>query len=206
MRQIYIALMMALPMLASAQDNTWERIEQEPVSKEKKDAKYLLPNAVPEKNGLVCFETTIEAPGKTARQIYDIVLAQLTKMTTEANQLQNSTVAIQDSVNYKLGATYHEWLVFKNSALSLDRTQFNFQIICNCYDGRAEVAMSRIIYLYELERDPQKYTAEEWITDKYCVNKKHTKLLPISGKFRRKTIDRKDFIFNKLESLLNAKI
>ena len=47
MRQIFIALMMALPMLASAQDNTWERIEQEPVSKENKDAKYLLPDAVP---------------------------------------------------------------------------------------------------------------------------------------------------------------
>jgi colicin import membrane protein len=45
-------------------------------------------------------------------------------------------------------------------------------------------------------------TAEEWITDKEAVNKKNTKLLPISGKFRRKTIDRKDFLFNKFESLL----
>ena len=35
------------------------------------------------------------------------------------------------------------------------------------------------------------------------VNKKHTKLLPVSGKFRRKTIDRKDFIFNKFNTLLN---
>jgi len=34
------------------------------------------------------------------------------------------------------------------------------------------------------------------------VNKKGTKLLPITGKFRRKTIDRKDFLFNKFETLL----
>ena len=205
MRKIFIALMMALPMWASAQDNTWERIEQEPVTKENKDAKYLLPNAVPEKDGLVCFEASIEAPGKTARQIYDIVLAQLTRMTKEPNQLQNSIVAIQDSVNCKLGAAFHEWLVFKNTALTLDQTQFNYLLACTCSDGKAEVTINRIIYLYDLERDPQKYTAEEWITDKNCVNKKHTRLLPISGKFRRKTIDRKDFIFNKLESLLNDK-
>jgi colicin import membrane protein len=47
--------------------------------------------------------------------------------------------------------------------------------------------------------------AEEWISDEYAVNKKRTKLYPISGKFRRKTIDRKDFIFNKFETLLNEK-
>ena len=71
-----------------------------------------------------------------------------------------------------------------------------------CSDGRADVKMLRIRYLYEEERNPQRMTAEEWITDKEAVNKKNTKLLPISGKFRRKTIDRKDFLFNKFESLL----
>ena len=34
------------------------------------------------------------------------------------------------------------------------------------------------------------------------MNKKNTKLYPRTGKFRRKTIDRKDFLFNKIESLL----
>ena len=205
MKQFLIALLTVLPMLASAQDNTWERIEQEPVAKENKDAKYLVENAVPVVDGKVCWKTTIQAPGKSAQQIYDILLAQMEKMTTEPNQEKNSVVAIKDSVNHQIGATFQEWLVFKNVALSLDRTQFNYQIICDCTDGQAKVSLSRIVYLYDLERDPQKYTAEEWITDKYCVNKKHTKLLPISGKFRRKTIDRKDFIFKKFDSLLNDK-
>ncbi len=205
MKKILIAMLMAMPLMANAQDNTWERIEQEPVQKENRDAKYLVENAVPEKDGKVCFETTIQAPGKSASEIYRILLAQITKMTTEANQMGKSVVAIKDSVNHQIGATFQEWLVFKNVALSLDRTQFNYQIICDCTDGQAKVSLSRIVYLYDLERDPQKYTAEEWITDKYCVNKKHTKLLPISGKFRRKTIDRKDFIFKKFDSLLNDK-
>ena len=64
--------------------------------------------------------------------------------------------------------------------------------------------MTRIYYNYDTERKPIKYIAEEWITDKYAVNKKRTRLYPVSGKFRRKTIDRKDFIFNKFNALLNA--
>ena len=203
MKKVLITLLMVLPMLASAQDNTWERIEQEPVAKENKDAKYLVENAVPVIDGKVCWKTTIQAPGKSAQQIYDILLAQMEKMTTEPNQEKNSVVAIKDAEKHEIGAVYHEWLVFKKAALSLDQTIFNYQLIAECSDGKADVRLTRITYDYDVERDPIRYAAEQWITDQYCVNKKHTKLLPVSGKFRRKTIDRKDFIFNKFNTLLN---
>ena len=62
--------------------------------------------------------------------------------------------------------------------------------------------MSNIRYLYDEHRNPQRLKAEDWIVDEESLNKKKTKLLPIRGKFRRKTIDRKDFLFNKLEELL----
>ena len=42
-------------------------------------------------------------------------------------------------------------------------------------------------------------TAENWITDKYGLNKNKTKLSRMSGKFRKKTIDRKDEIFNTIK-------
>lgn len=204
MKKILFTLLMLVPMMAAAQDNTWERIEQEPVEENNPDAKYLVENAVPEIDGKVCWEIDIKAPGKSAREIYDILLKQLTKMTTEPNQIANSMVAVQDTVNMELGAVYHEWLVFKNTALSLDRTQLNFQLLVACTDGNANVRMARISYDYDTDRNPTHYLAEEWITDKYAVNKKHTKLYPVSGKFRRKTIDRKDFIFNKFTTLLNG--
>jgi colicin import membrane protein len=194
---------LALPLAVSAQDNTWERIEVEPVEKENPDAKYLAENAVPLVDGKVVFQTVIKAPGKSADQIYDILLKQLEKMVQEPNQIENSVVALQDRDKHELAAVFHEWLVFKNSALALDRTQFNFQLHVLCSDGQADVSMARMSYDYDLDRKPTHYTAEEWITDKYAVNKKHTKLYPISAKFRRKTIDRKDFIFKKFESLLN---
>lgn len=203
MKKYLIAILLALPLAVSAQDNTWERIEVEPVEKENPDAKYLAENAVPLVDGKVVFQTVIKAPGKSADQIYDILLKQLEKMVQEPNQIENSVVALQDLDKHELAAVFHEWLVFKNSALALDRTQFNFQLHVLCSDGQADVSMARMSYDYDLDRKPTHYTAEEWITDKYAVNKKHTKLYPISAKFRRKTIDRKDFIFKKFESLLN---
>ena len=206
MKKILITLLMAMPLMAAAQDNTWERIEQAPAKSTNPDAKYLAENAVPMVDGKVCWQKVIEAPGKSAQQIFDILLAQLNKMVNEENQLmERSRVAIQDQANHQLGATFHEWLVFKNTALSLDRTVLNFQLIVNCSDGKADVQMTRVSYDYELERDPTHYTAEDWISDKYAVNKKRTKLLKLSAKFRRKTIDRKDYIFNKFATLLNEK-
>ena len=203
MKKILIVMMLALPMAIAAQDNTWERVEQEPVEKENPDAKYLAEGSVPMVDGKIVFQTTIDAPGKSAGQIYDILYNQLSKMVLEPNQIENSAVAIHDSIHHELAAVFHEWLVFKNKALSLDRTQFNYQIHILCYDGKADVSMMRLSYDYDVDRKPIHYIAEEWISDKYAVNKKRTKLYPISGKFRRKTIDRKDFIFNKFNSLLN---
>jgi colicin import membrane protein len=205
MKKLLIAILMAMPMLAAAQDNTWEKIEQAQPEQVNRDAKYLEENAVPVVDGKVCWETDINAPGKSKAQIYNILLAQMEKMVTEPNQIKNSNVAIKNADTQQLGAVFHEWLVFKNAALSLDRTQMNFLLVADCKDGSVHVKMTHITYDYDLERDPMHYAAESWITDKYCVNKKHTKLLPVSGKFRRKTIDRKDFIFNKFYSLLNEK-
>ena len=205
MKKYLIAILMAMPLIASAQDNTWERIEQAPAEKENPDAKYLAEGAVPLVDGKVCWQTTINAPGKSAKEIYDILYKQMDKMTKEPNQIANSAVVVSNTEKYELGAVYHEWLVFKSSALSLDRTQLNFQLIVKCADGKADVKMTRISYDYDLDRKPTHYTAEEWITDKYAVNKKRTKLYPVSAKFRRKTIDRKDFIFGKFNSLLNDK-
>ena len=205
MKKLFIAILMAMPLIASAQDNTWERIEQAQVVKENPDAKYLVDGAVPVVDGVVCWQTTINAPGKTAKQIYDILYKQMDKMVNEPNQIANSAIVQDDKEKHELGAIFHEWLGFKNSTLSLDRTQLNFQLMVKYADGKADVKISHITYDYDLERKPVHYKAEEWITDKYAVNKKHTKLYPISAKFRRKTIDRKDFIFSKFNSLLNDK-
>jgi colicin import membrane protein len=201
MKKLLIAMLMLLPMAVAAQDNTWEQPEKS--EKGNPDQKYLA-GAVPVVDGRVTFQTTIKAPGKSKAQIYAIMLEQMQKMTKEENQLEQSRVLTTDEENKsKIVANYQEWLVFKNKPLSLDRTRMFFHLMADIKDGEAKLIMTRIYYLYDEERNATTYQAEEWITDRWGLNKKQNKLARVSGKFRRKTIDRKDYIFKKFETLLN---
>jgi colicin import membrane protein len=205
MKKLFFTMLALVPLTLWAQDNTWEINEDEDVKQEVKvktkvDPKYLK-GAVPEVNGQVVFSKHINVPGKTASQIYDIMLQYMQRLTKTSNQIE-SQISTSDAQKHEIVGIYQEWLVFKNTALSLDRTRFFYALRAQCSDGAVDIEMMRIRYLYEEERTPQRMTAEEWITDKESVNKKNTKLMPMSGKFRRKTIDRKDFLFNKFESLL----
>jgi len=205
MKKILVMILGLLPLSMWAQDNSWERSEEEKetekIEKVNPNAKYLR-GAVPEVDGKVVFTKTIEAPGKTAEQIYGTVKTYMKKMQTEKNQI-NNVIFRDDSTGYsEIAGRYEEWLVFKKTALVLDQTRFLYVLDAKCQDGKVVLTLSHISYLYEEERDPQRLKAEEWITDKEAVNKKNTKLYPICGKFRRKTIDRKDFLFDKIESLL----
>ena len=206
MRKLIITILALAPLAMWAQDNTWERPEeeeQEEVAEQKvnPNAKYLR-GAVPEVDGKVVFSKHIDAPGKSAADIFAIVKGYMEKMLKEKNQLETSKLIDADAGTHTITAFYEEWLVFKKSAIVLDRTRFYYAMKAECKDGAADITISHIRYLYEEERNPQRLTAENWITDKEAVNKKNTKLYPGSGKFRRKTIDRKDFLFNKFESLL----
>lgn len=205
MKKLFFTMLALVPLTLWAQDNTWEinedeEVKQEVKAKTKVDPKYLK-GAVPEVNGQVVFSKHIEAPGKTASQIYDIILQYMERLTKTSYQIE-SQISTSDAQKHEIVGIYQEWLVFKNTAISLDRTRFFYALRAQCSDGAVDIEMMRIRYLYEEERTPQRMTAEEWITDKESVNKKNTKLLPMSGKFRRKTIDRKDYLFNKFESLL----
>ena len=205
MKKLFFTMLALVPLTLWAQDNTWEINEDEDVKQEVKvktkvDPKYLK-GAVPEVNGQVVFSKHINVPGKTASQIYDIMLQYMQRLTKTSNQIE-SQISTSDAQKHEIVGIYQEWLVFKNTALSLDRTRFFYALRAQCSDGAVDIEMMRIRYLYEEDLTPQRMTAEEWITDKESVNKKNTKLMPMSGKFRRKTIDRKDYLFNKFESLL----
>ena len=76
-----------------------------------------------------------------------------------------------------------------------------------CKPGKCDLEMTRIRYWYDEARDGgEKYVAEEWITDDMALNKSKTKLAPICGKFRRKTIDLKDELFKSIQSSLGNRM
>ena len=202
MKKALIALLSLAPLFVQAQDNTWEKPQSSAATAANPDAKYL-GGAVTEVDGRVVFQTTVKAPGKSKQQIHDLLLEFMTKLTKEPNQFEQSRIVLDGKENGdQVVGSYQEWLVFKNKPLNLDRTRLFYHLIADCSDGEATVRMTRINYLYDEERDPQTYLAEDWITDRYGLNKSKTKLARVSGKFRRKTIDRKDYLFAQIEALL----
>ncbi len=201
MRKLFIAMMMALPLYAAAQ-NTWEMPEADAKGvKANPDQKYLV-GAVPVVDGRVMFSTEIDAPGKSADQIYGILHGYFKRMVKEPNQTEQSRLVVEDSTKHTLCGSFQEWLVFKSTALVLDRTRFLYTLMAECSNGKAKITLTRIDYIYDEERTPQVLNAEDWITDEYGLKRNKQKLSRVSGKFRRKTIDRKDYLFNKMESLL----
>lgn len=174
--------------------------------KEKKllvDAKYL-DGAVPvNSDGTVEWVEDLKAPGKSADEIYDIIYKFCDKLTSGNDQIKGSRIALVNKKEHTVVATVKEWLVFQNTLLALDRTEFNYTLIAKCYDGHATLSLSRVNYNYEEGRSTGfKTNAEDWITDKYGMNKKHTNVSKMSGKFRIKTIDRKDSLFKILSDAL----
>ncbi|MGI6242462.1 MAG: DUF4468 domain-containing protein [Prevotella sp.] len=214
MRKIFIALLTCLPLMGMAQ-NTWEVPQEETQEqqvkhkkkthndnkKEEEDSKYLV-GAVPEVDGKVVFTLSKDVPGMTADDIYEKVYNLLKVMTKEENQFPHSKIAVVNKPEHIIAARMKEWLVFHNSFLSLDRTVFNYTIIARISDAHLDLTLERLSYQYEMDRTDTRgglnVKAEEWITDKEALNRKKTKLARYSGKFRRKTIDRKDNIFGRV--------
>ena len=213
MKKIIIALIAFFPLIVNAQ-NVWEKPTDVPQQKKKalieknvanEDPKYLA-GAIPLVDGKIVFTLDQDVPGKSAEQIYNIIYNVLSEMTKEEGQFKESQVALVNKQDHIIAARFKEWLVFQNTFLSLDRTVFNYTIIATCTDGHANVTLSRISYQYEQDRSDTEgieTVAEEWITDEYALNKKKTKLAKYTGKFRRKTIDRKDNIFQTITDELN---
>lgn len=165
-------------------------------------SKYTAEGVVPEVDGQVVWTFNVDAPGLSASQVYQKLLVALTQLTQGEGQLEGSKVALVDESAHSIVATVREYLVFSSSFLSLDRTEFYYVLETQCRDGGATVKMNRIKYVYTTQTSVDRYTAENWITDKVAVNKKHTKLYRGTGKFRRGTIDRKDAVFKYLNDAI----
>lgn len=165
-----------------------------------KNAKYLS-GAVTEKDGKVVWELNIDLKGKTAQQIYDATIKTFQSYTKQDNQLEGSKIALVNKAEHIIVAQVKEWLVFKDAFLALDRAKLQYNLVATCMDGKLNVTMGRISYLYD-ENDGKGETrifAEEAINDKNGLNKKKTKLTPGWARFRIKTVDRKDEVFNYIK-------
>ena len=208
-KKLIVTALLLLPLVAAAQ-NVWEvpnakaaeevrKTEKEvKPEKENPDAPYLR-GAVPEVDGKVVWTYQIEAPGKSAQELFDRTCDYFNRLAEEEGQLEGSGISLVNRQEHIVVASIREW----TSLLALDRTKIYYRVVVTCKDGSAEVVADRISFRYEEERNPgaKPLKAEEWISDKAAVSKKN-KLYKGSAKFRRKTVDRMNELRESLRRAL----
>lgn len=168
----------------------------------KEDPKYLEGAVTTDENGKVVFEAEMEAPGKSAEQLYELLFDYMSGLTQGKDAIE-SRIALVNKDEHIIANLMDEWLVFNSSFISLDRTECKYNLIANISDGKIKMTINHINYTYEEGRQTGfKLPAEEVITDKVALTKKKNDLARIFGKFRKKTIDRKDQIFNEIVALI----
>lgn len=150
----------------------------------KDDSRYLA-GAVPEVDGKVVFSKEFSIPGMGQDEVYDRVHAwMLARLGRNKNE---SRVVFADKERGQIVGVGDEWMVFSSSALSLDRTKVMYQLTALCSPEKCTLEIGRMRFSYR--EGKEKYTAEEWITDRYALNKAKTKLVWGLAKWRRKTVD-----------------
>lgn len=189
MKKLILLFAICLPFFAYAQN----------------DNKYL-EGSVPMKDGKVVFSTEMNIPAMSQEQIFATLLDWANKRF-QPNEKMNARVLYQNPEEGSIAVGGEEYIVFSSGALSLDRTRIYYQLRITCENEKCSVEMTRIRYWYDEARDNgEKYEAETWITDEWALNKSKTKLSPICGKFRRKTIDLKDELFKDIQNTLGNKM
>lgn len=187
MKRILVLLVAAvLPVLAAAQNAG--------------DGKYLQKDAVPVKDGKVVFTDSLRVmDGYTPEQLGDISKKCLEGIIAEGKGKKNMIVSQKEN---SVAAVYQTDIVFQNTSLSYDKASMECLLMLNYRDGQFFLDVERIKYAYDDGTGMETILAEDYITYENAVNKKGTKLLPITGKFRRGTIDAMDAVFASFREAL----
>ena len=154
-------------------------------TKDKDDDSKYLAGAVPEVDGKVVFTKEFSIPGMSQEEIFKRMQNWM-EARLKKNE-NNSRVVYTNPEEGQIVGTGEEWIVFSSSALSLDRTKILYQLSVVCAPEKCTMEVEKIRYNYR--EGKEKYTAEEWIVDKYALNKAKTKLVRGLAKWRRNTVD-----------------
>lgn len=165
------------------------------------------PGAVPEENGKVTFKASYPIQnGMNLDECYEKMLS-WAKGRFALPYALNSNIVTENPEAHRFVFNVEQTLVFKKSAFESDESKIVYNFALNLNNGMCNVTITDIKYRYEEDRygGGQTFTAEDWITDKEAYNAKKTKFLKKTGKFRIKTIDMKDILFQRVQEELGKR-
>jgi len=163
------------------------------------DPKYAKGAVPQDENGNVYFSQTMQIPaGMDADKCYEILM-NWAKGRFALPYAQAGRILSEDGRTHRFVFHVDQIIVFKSTALVADESKISYNFSVAVQDGQFTMKMTDIKYRYEEGREGggKIFPAEDWITDKEAYNRKGTKFLKSTGKFRIKTIDLKDLLFQK---------
>ena len=112
----------------------------------KADAKYLDGAVTINSEGKVEFTLDTDANGKSADEIYNIVYQYMNELTQGENNIK-SRMALVNKDQHIIANTMDEWLVFSNSFISLDRTEFKYNLVASIKDNHLTLTLEPLLHL-----------------------------------------------------------
>lgn len=210
---IITTLLLAAPSFAMAQ-GIWNQTSEANKKDKSSETIKINPNQtyideviVPDTSGRVSFETTIKIKGKSSDEIlkaFELYLNMHKEKCEKIYPGKNIINRLDGQDNIIVGK-FSDELLFSSRALSRDFTRMNYHIIGICSKEELKIIVTRISYNYDEERLNQHFVAEESITDDVAVNREKNKLERSFKKFRIKTIDWRDFLFNEIRKNFEIK-
>ncbi len=153
-------------------------------------------------NGKVLFKKEIKAPNLSKDQIFDAVQAWAnTRFKTDKGNW--GQVAYSNKEEGQIACYGSEHMVFADKTFSLDRAKVNYRVNFICTPGKCDMEITNIHYIYP-EDSKDRLPAEDWITDEQAMNKDQTKLIKRIAKFRIKTVDMVENLFEGAEKSLGV--
>jgi len=181
MRKLFLLLFMAVSGVAYAQLNSGDM------------SRYLAKDAVPVVDGHVVFTNNVAIlDGNTQEKIGEMARKWLDTYLAGFDVAKNRVIS---SAPGEIVAMGDRELVFTDNAIAYDAAQMSYVLTIRYTASESSVEISRVKYVYNDGTGTRRITAEEYIVDEFAVNKKGTKLTPITGKFRKKTLDFVDEVF-----------
>lgn len=158
--------------------------------------KYMA-GAVPEVDGKVVFTRELNVSGFSGEQIYNALLDWSHKTFTE----NSSRILYTDAQRGVIAAQGEEVMIIK-IGLFPGKVKAMYMLTVNSSDGKCTLTTSRIRYKNNpSSKDGEEIiAAEEYITDKYALNKTKTKIFRGTGDYRSKTIDIVDRIASEAQN------
>lgn len=175
-------------------------------AKEDIDPKYA-EGAVPvNENGSVYFNQTIDIPSDLSQdECYKMILSWAKGRFSQPLALEGRIIS-ENADSHRFVFHVKQILTFKRTAMVADESEIEYNFSVAITDNKVSATMTDIKYHYEENREGggQSFTAEEWITDDEAYNAKHTKFYKKVGKFRIKTIDMKDRLFESMSQSISG--